>query len=268
MLYPLRPIAFILASTNHGTMIVNRNDYAVTASAMYGVGHQLLSSGAFDPAELENIVKILNHCRVRGGDGVVMLDCGANIGVHTIECARHMHGWGEVLAVEAQERLYYALCGNIAVNNCFNARALWSAVGAENGTIDVPHVNYHMPASFGSLEIRPSARNERIGQKVDYDKTKATPTRLFTIDSLGLPRLDFLKLDVEGMEMEALRGAIHTVRQYHPVMVIEHIKTDGQQLQKFLGDHGYRAFVMGLNLLAIHHSDTALLAQLAIPQPA
>ena len=47
---------------------------------------------------------------------------GANIGVHTVEWARHMYGWGNVIAIEAQERLYYSLCGNISLNNCLNVR--------------------------------------------------------------------------------------------------------------------------------------------------
>src|SRR5260370_16749261 len=39
----------------------------------------------------------------------------------TIEWAKRMTGWGSVLAIEAQERIYYALAGNIALNNCFNS---------------------------------------------------------------------------------------------------------------------------------------------------
>jgi hypothetical protein len=42
-------------------------------------------------------------------DGVVVIDCGANIGAHTIEWGKRMTGWGSVLAIEAQERIYYAL---------------------------------------------------------------------------------------------------------------------------------------------------------------
>jgi hypothetical protein len=49
-----RPIAFIIASTNHGTLIVNRNDYRmVDKDRGYGVGFQLLSTSNFDPSEVE-----------------------------------------------------------------------------------------------------------------------------------------------------------------------------------------------------------------------
>ena len=45
-----RNLAFVLASSNHGTMIVNRNDYRmVDAERGYGVGFQILQTGSFDP---------------------------------------------------------------------------------------------------------------------------------------------------------------------------------------------------------------------------
>ena len=89
----------------------------------YGVGHQILETAAFDPMEVKMVLDLLAMRRRHYGDGVLAIDCGANIGVHTIEWANRMHGWGRVIAIEAQERLFYALAGNIAINNCFNARA-------------------------------------------------------------------------------------------------------------------------------------------------
>ena len=67
------------------------------------------------------------------------VDCGANIGVRTVEWAKGMTGWGTVVAIEAQERIYYALAGNITINNCFNAHAIHAAVGAQEGTLRSPH---------------------------------------------------------------------------------------------------------------------------------
>lgn len=251
-----RPIAFVLASSQQGALIVNRNDFAYSGNVTYGVGHQILANGAYDPGEIGDVLKILSQCRFLNGDGVVALDCGANIGVHSVECARHMAGWGNITAIEAQERIFYALAGNIALNNCFNARAIWAAVGAENGEIDVPNIDYNQPASFGSLEIRSSDHNENIGQTVRYDKAHSTPTRLMTIDSLEMERLDFAKIDIEGMELEALIGSRQTITRHQPVMIIEHIKSDAAQLVQFLTDQNYDHFAMGMNLLAIPRTKT------------
>src|SRR6202000_1840143 len=164
-----RNLAFVLASSNHGTMIVNRNDYRmIDAEHGYGVGFQILQTGSFDPTEVRLVLDLLALRRKHHGDGVVAIDCGANIGVHTIEWAKAMTGWGSVLSIEAQERIYYALAGNIAINNCFNALAVNAAVSSESGTMQVPNPNYFTPSSFGSLELRQRPNTEFIGQHIDY----------------------------------------------------------------------------------------------------
>jgi FkbM family methyltransferase len=168
-----------------------------------------------------------------------------------------MTGWGSVIAIEAQERIYYALAGNIAINNCFNALAVNAAVSSETGTMQIPNPNYFLPSSFGSLELRQRPGNEFIGQPIDYaDNTVLV--RKMTLDELNLPRLDFIKIDIEGMEMEALAGARETIRKYRPILLIEKIKTDNQQLEQWLRENGYQTMALGINILAVHQSDASL----------
>lgn len=254
-----RPVAFVLAATDHGTMIVNRNDQRMESPvAGIGVGYQLLNRSSFDPGEVGLALEILAQRRRDFGDGVVALDCGANIGVHAVEWARAMHGWGEVIAIEAQERVFYALAGNIALNNCLNARALHAAVGAADGRIRVPVPDYNLPGSFGSLEIRRREGTEFIGQLVDYAPDAGADTRLLALDSLALARCDFLKLDVEGMEIEALDGAARTLERCRPAVLVEAIKCDQDALGARLTARGYKLFRVGINILAIHAGDPVL----------
>lgn len=236
-------------------MIVNRNDFNVANNVSYGVGFQLMQNGCFDPEEINIVLQLLSTRRVNFGDGVVALDCGANVGVHTIEWAHAMTNWGAVLAFEAQERIFYMLAGNIAINNCFNARAIWAAVGAQAGEIGVPRPDYFRNASFGSLEIRKTDRTEYIGQAINYSSDELEKTRMLAIDDLCLDRLDFLKIDIEGMEMEALDGARLTIERAKPQIFIEHIKTNEAQLNQFLIDRAYRIYPFGNNTIAIHASD-------------
>ncbi|MFH5925952.1 FkbM family methyltransferase [Roseomonas xinghualingensis] len=249
-----RPIAFVLAATNHGSMIVNRNDHHMVDQARgYGVGFQLLNRSSFDMEEVDFVKALLLFRRHHFGAGVVAIDCGANIGVHTVEWARLMHDWGRVIAFEAQEKIFYALAGNIALNNCLNVQARWAAVGASCGTINVPEPDYHLPSSYGSLELRRREQTEFIGQSIDY--TAGTDTAVIPIDAFQLPRLDLIKIDVEGMEIDVLEGAADTIRRCRPQMVIEVIKSDRVAIGAILSGHGYRIYPMGLNLLAIHESD-------------
>lgn len=251
-----RPVAYTLVSTNHGTLLVNRYDHTVNAHGEdIGVGYQLLSNSAFDQSEVSTVVSLLNIRRKHYGDGIFAIDCGANIGVHTIEWAKSMHGWGEVISIEAQERIFYALAGNITINNCFNARAIWSAVGKCDGYIPVPTPDYFKSSSFGSLEIRKTDKTEFIGQEIDYSVGKTQITPMIAIDGLKLNRVDLIKIDIEGMEMDALEGAELTIATHKPQLVIEKIKSNSTDITNFVLSRGYKIFEFGLNILAIHESD-------------
>jgi FkbM family methyltransferase len=250
-----RPVAFVLASTAHGSMILNRNDYQETPNGSFGVGDQLLKTSFFDPDEVDLALQLLGARREVFGEGVVALDCGANIGVHSVEWARSMHGWGSVVSFEAQERIFYALAGNIALNNCLNAKAVWCAVGSSCGEVRVPSLDYNRASSFGSLEIRPAGQNEYIGQPADYSDSGTVPTPLISIDSKNYSRVDLIKIDVEGMEMEVLEGAVETIRITKPIILIETIKSDVDKVKCFLSNIGYVTTPAGINILAIHESD-------------
>lgn len=248
-------IAFILANSDHGALIVNRFDYNYGFNdQVYGVAAQILESGAYDPGEVQTIKDLLPLLRKYRGNGVVALDCGANIGVHALEWAGLMKGWGQVVAIEAQERIYYALAGNIALHNCFNARAIWAAVSDQDASIDIPEPNYCTPSSFGSFELKERLGNENIGQAINYDKPTSR-VRTMTIDNAGLSRVDLIKMDIEGMELEALSGAVNTIKRDKPLLYVETVKIDGTQLSAMLDTLGYRQLPHGMSVLCIHKDD-------------
>lgn len=249
-------LAFVLVASNHGPLIVNRLDFhAMTANEGYGVGGQLLQTSSYQTQEVDLVNKLLRYRRHYYGDGVVAIDCGANIGIFTIEWARTMAGWGRIIAIEAQERIFYALAGNIALNNCFNATAIHGAVSFKSGTIDVPVPDYLTPGSFGSLELRKHPETEFIGQEIDYNRP--ANIRQLTIDELNLLRVDFIKLDIQRMEMEALEGAKETIRRSHPIMLIEHVRLNILMLRKWLADRGYSVVREDTeNILAAHKDDS------------
>jgi FkbM family methyltransferase len=256
---PPRRTAFIVAATDQGTLILNRFDQHFTEQfGPIGVGFQLLDTASYDADEVEMAVKLLDLRRKHYGDGVVAVDCGANIGVHTIAWAKHMTGWGVVLAFEAQERIYYALAGNIAINNCFNARAIHAAVTSQPGTMRIPNPNYLAPASFGSLELKQREGTEFIGQPIDYSEAKLTEVRAVNLDSFTFPRLDLVKIDVEGMELEALGGGAKCIGERRPILVVERVKTDPDKLRAWLENFDYTVVESGMNLLALHKDDKCL----------
>lgn len=251
-----RKAAFVLGATDQGTFILNRFDYhRLTPDTTIGIGFHLMDSCACDPTEVNAEVGLLEMSKQLRGAGVVALDCGANIGVHTVEWARAMTGWGTVVAFEPQERLFYALAGNIALNNCANAWARHAAVGSACGRLRTPVPDYNQPGSFGSLEMRHAADNEPIGQPIDYSAAATVEVGCVSVDSLELARLDLLKIDVEAMEIEVLEGARATIARCRPALVVEALKGEKEKLQPWLEAAGYSVFGMGANLVAVHAAD-------------
>jgi len=66
---------------------------------------------------------------------------------------------------------------------------------------------------------------EQVGTHFDYGKTRVTASGEIPatpIDMIeGLPRIDFVKIDVEGMELKVLNGMRQTIASYKPQMLIE-----------------------------------------------
>lgn len=236
-------VPFILASTAHGPIIFNHLDWkrAPGDTIEIGVGLDLLMHGEFDLALISFTLGALELRHRERGPAVVALDCGANIGIYTIEWARMMADWGMVLAFEPQERMFYALAGNLALNNLFNARALNKAVGNVCAIADMPSPDYTMPGQYGGLALNGKAN---IGQTI----TATAPVEVVTIDSLQLKRVDFIKLDIEGMEAAALSGARATIERERPFMLVEWHICGFEPIEAFLKSVGYDYVKLGMNV--------------------
>ena len=187
------------------------------------------------------------------GDGVVAIDRAANIGVHTVGWAKRMTGWGSLIAFEAQERVFCALAGNIALNNCFNARAVLSAVAASDGTMKIPTPDYLRPGTFGSLVLKKRDTAKFIGQPVNCSAANFVEVPAVRINSLAVPRIDMMNVDVEGMEWSFRKA--QPSRSSLPVLMVEWVESKKTNLASRLTDHGDLVFEIGMTFLALHKTD-------------
>jgi FkbM family methyltransferase len=245
----------MLVSNEHGALITPRLDMNPS-----DLSNQLHDRGVYEPFEISCALLLLQLRRRHYGDGVLAIDCGANIGIHSIEWSKLMTDWGYVVSLEAQERLYYAVAGNVALNNCFNVKAINAAVGNTDGIIKIPKVDYSKPGRYGSVELKQRpGKTEFIGQPVSYNENDLVAVRAIRLDSLGLSRVDLIKIDVEGMELETLEGARELLTRHKPLLIIEIIKSDRNQLASHLAALGYNLYQFGrLDILAVHKADKCL----------
>ena len=186
-----------IAACRGGPMLFNRHDQYIGAS--------LRKYGEFSPGEGDLFRQLL-------GPGAVVVEVGANLGAHTVELSRIVGPQGAVIAFEPQRIVFQTLCANLALNSCANVFALQAAIGAAPGEIAVPFLPPDQPNNFGGLSLIGATGGERV------------PLR--TIDEFDLKACHLLKLDLEGMEVEALRGAAATIAATRPILYVENDRAE------------------------------------------
>ena len=195
-----------LLHTDHGHMLCDADDTYV-GKALWSLGHY---SGD----------EMMLMCQLIEPDWVVV-EAGAHIGTMTVPMARKCR---MLVAFEPQRLIFQMLCANLALNGIFNVRAFEQALGEVDGQCLVP-----------------TGGEQNTGGVTLKGVTEGDPVARRAIDALGLPRLDLLKADVEGMELEVLRGARNTIAAYRPLLYLESA-ADHEPLLSELEALGYDAY--------------------------
>jgi FkbM family methyltransferase len=169
----------------------------------------LYAGGAFEPNEFAFLRAVLEP-------GMVFLDGGANDGLYSLYAARRVAPDGRVFAVEPSAREFQRLQANLALNRLTNVETLQIALGSEPGesTLAIAESGHEGQNTIGATVSNPKVT------------TSAHETvRVKTIDGLvgelGLDRLDFVKLDIEGSEVDALDGARQALARFRPIVLLE-----------------------------------------------
>ena len=146
---------------------------------------------------------------IKEGDSV--FDVGANIGSFTTLFSRLVGARGFVIALEPERHNFYTLCGNMSINNLTNVHCFQYAIGKNNGTINIPEINHEEIQNHGGIELNPNGIVE-TGYTVN----------LTTLDLISTPRkTSFIKVDVEGMELDVLKGGKNKILKEKPILYVE-----------------------------------------------
>jgi FkbM family methyltransferase len=161
-----------------------------------------LRTGKFwEPATLE-ISKLL----LEGIDHPVVVDIGANLGAYSIPIGAHIRsGGGKLYAFEPQRQVFYQLCANLFGNKLDNVYASQIAIGDTDCAINIPVLNIHTEHNVGSLSLDENIRSQQRTLSSTLDEFESVT--MAKLDTLNLPAADLVKIDVEGLELEVLKGA-------------------------------------------------------------
>lgn len=175
--------------------------------------------------QIANLRAALRHVSNHG----LGIDAGAHIGTWSKVMSAHFE---RVVAFEPSPDTFEALLCNMQGFACLNVECLNVALGSGKGWVSMMlDPEQERRANTGARFVRPSARGT---------------IPVVTIDSYAFDRVGFIKLDIEGSELEALRGAKDTLTRCQPIVLYENKKlwTRHYGLAKgvvevFLKAHGY-----------------------------
>jgi FkbM family methyltransferase len=165
-----------------------------------------MSSGQVFEGHIINgtLLPIIRTCKY-------IVDVGANIGCHSVSYANANQDCS-VWAFEPQKKLFNILETNVMANN------LGDRVKTYNFGLGHKEMNTQLNSLDKVYDSNRDGHNKGglgIGEGGEIMELK-------TLDSMNLPGLDFLKIDVEGAEGLVLQGAAETIKKYKPTIFFEH----------------------------------------------
>ena len=231
-----------------------RRNVQLTAGITMNVGivdvieRSLLTTGTWDLIVEKCLQQLLTA-------GDTFLDVGANIGYFSMLASKIVGETGTVVSFEPSARALTRLTLHGCMNRCRNLLVCSHAVGEVAGRVALNWAN--------ATNIGGSTINRGTGTHVEAIAVR----RLDDVcQELSLrPRL--MKMDIEGFELFALKGASEILQQCHPDVICEltgaFLRDHGQSsesLVRFMQDLGYLAFLVSLS------TDSQLLLKRCSPE--
>ncbi len=207
-----------------------------------GISQQIIFNKVYEPETSQVFRYFIKK-------GMYVMDIGANIGYYTLLSSSLLRNTGMVVAFEPELSNFNLLSENVWMNKCLNVICVNSAVGGLDGVTNLNVSNTESGEhSICSVRLPDEIRSVRI--------TK--------VDSFGLTKVDFIKIDVEGAEVSVLQGMSETCKDNkNIIMVIEcwpkGLSRAGTSVKEFwslLDGLGFKAiYVIGKEVVKINMAD-------------
>lgn len=193
----------VIVNTNYNFyMLLNlKEDSAVEATIYY--------LGTYEPGTLH----IMEKCLCSDD---IFIDVGANIGLMSLFASKILKNTGKVYSFEPEPSTFDILQKNIFINHSKNIRTLSYALGSKNETLEV-YKNANKNRGKATLMV--SEETEESGTHIEVK----------TMDDFiyenSISEVKFVKIDVEGWELEVLKGAKLLLSSKNaPILCVEYIK--------------------------------------------
>lgn len=185
------------------------------------IAREVCFTGRYEPQETQLVQRLL-------GSGMVVADVGANWGYFTLVCAHLVGSTGRVIALEPHPHLASLLAENVAANGLSQVEVLHVAAGARSEVrsfvgFDGRHGNWGV------------SRAARASEVPDFECPSVALDAL--LDDRAAGRIDLVKIDIEGAEVEAIRGmAAGLARHRYRYALVECHPAEFERLGTSIGD--------------------------------
>lgn len=181
--------------------------------------------GGWEPEAVKVFLKILKPNQI-------IFDLGANTGIHSMLFSKLVGDSGKVFAFEPIEENIEEIEKVKELNNINNIFVINKAISDYCGTSQFMIASHHKQ---GSLLTQNNSENVQTRE-----------VTVATLDSLiqkGLEKPDFIKIDIEGAEANALAGFAKTITDCYPSLAIDlHNPEQDVKVGQFLAQHNYQVF--------------------------
>ena len=229
-----------IINTQFGKIVVNINDKFI--------GKSFINQKYWGLEDIEVISKIIEY-KCKKKNKIVLYDVGANIGSHSIALSNIFKNKIFIRAFEAQSNIYQMFKQSIKINNYNNIEIYHNAVSDKNDEIvkiNLPDYSKHN--NFAGLELfKPfqNSDNADIQKSGIFEDVKTI--KLDTFDE----EVDFLKIDVEGMESLVLKGSNNLIVNHRPILFIEIFKSKLEDITEFFKSKDYNIYSIGKDAFII-----------------
>ena len=227
-------------NTQFGKIVININDQFI--------GKSFLNQKYWGLQDIEIISKIIEF-KCKKKNKIVFYDVGANIGTHSIALSNIFKNKIVIRAFEAQSNIYEMFNQSIKINNLNNIELYHNAVSDKNDEIiriDLP--DYSKQNNFGGLELlKPfqNSDNAQMQKSGIFEDIKSIKLDIFNEE------VDFIKIDVEGMENLVLKGSKNLIVNHRPFLFMELLKSKLEDVTEFFKDKDYNIYSKGMDAFII-----------------
>lgn len=193
------------------------------------VGLSLRNHGEFARPEADLISAYLDHAPVEP----TFIDVGANIGAICLPVAAR-HAGAKVIALEAQRRIHGVLCANALNNRLFNVECHHLAAGPREGLMSFPSFPLTTRRNFGDVG------------STGHASAQSEPVQVRALDTFVEEPVAFVKIDVQGAEIDVLEGSKGLIARHKPALLLEVTRSKPDETARvaaFMQSLGYRLFV-------------------------